>query len=253
MTRIVGRTIIASSCCKALYATPKYGSMNFMAFGYWTDGEKEHSLMPTDGGLRMCQCGTAFLLQDTISLDINAGDEVKAPKHVEFAQLPHVIATNKFPHVEVTARRNYWRGLNDEYRVIYRAYQDTEQALEQAQWFEDYYGSLPAWQRPISWLLGSKPPKNFPRERRPFSAPPYTPSSEQLDNMARLLTLILAEAETPLKIDWLEVAELYREQGMFDEAREILSQCKADRQGVTWGVISRLVNARTIGPVRFRM
>jgi hypothetical protein len=116
MTRIVGRTIIASPCCKSLYATPKYGSMNFMAFGYWTDGDKEHSLMPTDGGLRMCQCGTAFLLQDTISLDIDASDEIKAPKHVEFAQLPQIIATTKSPHVEVTARRNYWRGLNDECR-----------------------------------------------------------------------------------------------------------------------------------------
>jgi hypothetical protein len=253
MTRIVGRTIIASPCCKALYAKAKYGSMNFMAYGYWTDGDKEQSLMPTDGGLRMCQCGTAFLLQDTISLDIDASDEIKAPKHVEFAQLPQIIASTKFPHVEVTARRDYWRGLNDEYRVIYRAHRDNEQVLEEAQWFQDYYVSLPAWQRPVRKLLGSEPPKNFPKERRPFSAPPYNPSSEQRDNMKRLLTLILADTEAPFTIDWLEVAELYREQGLFDEAREMLSRCNDDRQGVTWGVISRLVEGRTIGPVRFRM
>ena len=209
--------------------------------------------MPTDGGLRMCQCGTAFLLRDSISLDIDAGDEVKAPKHVEFAQLPQIIATTKFPHVEVTARRNYWRGLNDEYRVTYRAYRDNEQALEKAQWFEDYYASLPAWQRQFRRLLGSKPPENFPKERRPFSAPPYTPSSEQLDNMTRLLTLILAGSAAEDWVDWLEVAELYREQGMFEEAREILRRCKDDQQEVTWGLISRLVDARTIGLVRFRM
>ena len=227
--------------------------MNFMAYGYWTDGEKEHSLMPTDGGLRMCQCGTAFLLRDTISLDINASDEIKSPEHVEFAQLPQIIATTKSSHVEVTARRNYWRGLNDEFRVIYRAYRDNEQALEQAQWFEDYYGSLPAWQRPISWLLGRKPPKNFPKERRPFSAPPYTPSSEQLDNMVRLLALILADTEAPLTIDWLEVAELYREQGLFGEAKDALCRCPEDQQRVTRGVIAGLVDDRSIGPVRFRM
>ena len=117
MTRIIGRTIIVSPCGKSLYATPRYASMNFMAYGYWTDGDKEHSLMPTDGGLRMCQCGTAFLLQNTIRLDIDAGDEIMAPKHVEFAQLPQIIATTKSSHVEVTARRNNWRGLNDEYRA----------------------------------------------------------------------------------------------------------------------------------------
>lgn len=253
MTRLVGRTIIASPCCKALYGTPKYASMNFMAYGYWTDGDKEHSLMPTDGGLRMCQCGTAFLLRDTISLDIDAGDDIPPTSYVESAQLPQIIAATKSPRVEVTARRNYWRDLNDEYRVTYRAYRENEEALEQAQWFEDYYTSLPAWQRPIRRLLKSKPPNNFPRTQRPFSAPPYTPTSEQLDNMTRLLTLILAGSAAEDWVDWLEVAELYREQGMFDEAREILSRCKDDQQEVTWGVISRLVDARSIGLVRFRV
>ena len=130
---------------------------------------------------------------------------------------------------------------------------DSKQALEQAQWFEDYYTSLPAWQRTIRRLLKSKPPNNFPRARRPFTAPPYTPSAEQRDNMARLLTLILAEAETPFKIDWLEVAELYREQGLFNEARDALDRCAEDQHRVTRGVISRLADARSFGPVRFKV
>ena len=253
MTRIVGRTIILSPCCKELYATPKYGSMNFMAYGYWTDGAKEQSLMSTDGGLRMCKCGAAFLLRDTISLDIDAGDDVPPTSYVESAQLPKIVATTKSPRVEVTARRNYWRDLNDEYRVTYRAYRDNEEALEQAQWFEDYFASLPAWQRPIRRLLKSKPPNNFPRTRRPFSAPTYAPSSEQLDNMARLLTLILADTEAPLTIDFLEVAELYREQGLFGEAKDALGRCPEDQQRVTKGVIAVLVDDRSVGLVRFRM
>ena len=229
--------------------------MNFMASGYWTDGAKEQSLMSTDGGLRMCKCGTAFLLRDTISLDIDAGDGDGIPptSYVEFAQLPQIIATTKSPRVEVTARRNYWRDLNDEYRVTYRAYRENEQALEQAQWFEDYYASLPAWQRLIRRLLKSKPPNNFPRTQRPFSAPPYTPTSEQLDNMARLLTLILADTEAPFTIDWLEVAELYREQGLFGEAKDALGRCPEDQQRVTRGVIQGLVDDRSVAPVRFRM
>ena len=71
--------------------------------------------------------------------------------------------------------------------------------------------------------------------------------------MTRLLTLILAGSAAEDWVDWLEVAELYREQGIFDEAREMLSRCKDDQQEVTWGVISRLVGARSIGLVRFRM
>ena len=118
--------------------------MNFMASGYWTDGAKEQSLMSTDGGLRMCKCGTAFLLRDTISLDIDAGDDVPPTSYVEAAQLPQIIANAKSPRVEVTARRNYWRDLNEEYRVTYRAYRENEEALEQAQWYDDYYASLPA-------------------------------------------------------------------------------------------------------------
>jgi len=67
------------------------------------------------------------------------------------------------------------------------------------------------------------------------------------------LTLILADTEAPLTIDWLEVAELYREQGLFGEAKDSLGRCSEDHQRVTRGVIAGLVDDRFIGPVRFRM
>lgn len=201
----------------------------------------------------MCKCGTAFVLWETVSLGIDAGDDIPPTSYVESAQLTQIIATTKSPRVEVTARRNYWRDLNDEYRVTYRAYRDNEQALEQTRWVEDYYASLPAWQRLIRRLLKSKPPNNFPRTQRPFSAPPYTPTPGQLNNMARLLTLILSDTEAPFTIDWLEVAELYREQGLFGEAKDALGRFPEDQQRVTKGVISGLVDGRSIGPVRFRI
>ena len=47
---------------------------------------------------------------------------------------------------------------------------------------------------------------------------------EQLDNMKRLLALILAGAADDAWIDWLEVAELYREQGLFQEAEDALGR-----------------------------
>ena len=47
---------------------------------------------------------------------------------------------------------------------------------------------------------------------------------EQLDNMKRLLALILAGAADDAWIDWLEVAELYREQGLLQEAQDALGR-----------------------------
>ena len=71
--------------------------------------------------------------------------------------------------------------------------------------------------------------------------------------MARLLTLILPDTEAPFTIDWLEVAELYREQGLFGEAKDALGRCPENQQRVTKGVISGLVDDRSIGLVRFRV
>ena len=71
--------------------------------------------------------------------------------------------------------------------------------------------------------------------------------------MAPLLPLILADTEAPLTIDWLEVAELYREQGLFGEAKDALGRYPEDQQRVTRGVIQGLVDDRSIGPTRFRM
>jgi hypothetical protein len=61
MTIVRGVRIIAAPCCGAQYAFPRYVSMNFSAFEYWTDGWREWSLMPNDEGLRRCKCGQFVL------------------------------------------------------------------------------------------------------------------------------------------------------------------------------------------------
>ncbi len=53
MTIIRGVRIVAAPCCGARYAVPRYVSMNFMAFEYWTDGWCDGSLMPNDQVLRV--------------------------------------------------------------------------------------------------------------------------------------------------------------------------------------------------------
>jgi hypothetical protein len=71
--------------------------------------------------------------------------------------------------------------------------------------------------------------------------------------MKRLLTLILAGSAAEDWIDWLEVAVLYLEQGMFGEGKDALGRCPEDLQRVTKGVIAGLVDDRSVGPTRFGM
>jgi hypothetical protein len=77
MTRITGFTLIASPCCRVLYKTPQYGSINLSAMGYWTDGHKEFGLMPRGGGLRKCKCGQFYLLREAIKFGLDAEAETE--------------------------------------------------------------------------------------------------------------------------------------------------------------------------------
>jgi hypothetical protein len=226
--------------------------MNLSATGYWTDGAKENSLWSTSGGLRMCRCGTAFLLIDAVKLDVDADAEIPEAEDVNPTDLPHVIANASSPRLEVAARRNYWRHLNDDYRNEYRTHRAAEDAIKNTWWRRAHRASFFTLQHASRKLLGVKPKPEVNAER-PFTVPPHNPTAAQLDNMKRLLSLILEGAEAPFKIDWLEVAELYREQGLFAQAEHALSRCNEDHQRVTRGVVQRLVDDRSVGPVRYRI
>jgi len=253
MTRISGHSLIASPCCKSIYKTPVYASLNMSAMGYWTDGSQEQGLSSIDGGLRLCRCGAAFLLQDTIRVGMEAGPAIKFADRPANVQLPSIIKNASSPRVEVAARRNYWRYLNDEYRAQYRAHREIEDAIAHAQWINDYYASLPWLERAMRKLLRSEPKYDFPKARRPFTVPPFEPTAEQLANMTKLRALILAGADAPFETDGLEVAELHRQLGQFDAAAQALSEYDEDYQAVLKQMISEQVAQRCNAPVRFRM
>jgi hypothetical protein len=253
MTRISGHTIMVSPCCKSIYKIVDYASMNFSVYAYWTDGAKDGALMPNDGGLRVCRCGIAFLLRDVIRLEVEASPDTPFPPKPAAADLPSVIQANSSPQVEATARRNYWRYLNDGYRVLYREHREKEEVKADAQWRHDYYASLPFFQRAASKLLLRKPKWDFPKPERPFTVPQYKPTAEQTENMQRLLALILNEAEQSCKSDQLEAAELYRELGQFEAAAEALIMCNEDHEQVARQVMSEHIGRRCAAPIRYRI
>jgi hypothetical protein len=253
MTRISGYTSIASPCCKSPYKVVEYASMNFSVYAYWTDGATDGALMPNDGGLRVCRCGTAFLLRNAVYLEIEASPETLFPPKPTDADLPSVIQSASSAQIEATARRNYWRYLNDAYRVHYRAHREKEEAKTNAQWRDDYFACLPFLPRVAHKLLRSKPPWDYPKPARLFTVPPYKPTTEQRQNMARLLALILNAADQTGKADQLEVAELYRELGQFEAAAEALISCNADDDQTTKEIIGEQVQLRSAAPIRYQM
>lgn len=251
MTVVRGHTIIVCPCCGTSYRTPQYSSISLMAFGYWTDGEMDDAVSSVNDGLRKCQCGSYYLLRDAVRVDFSGASGVPNAQRVNPSDLPEAIRRASSPLVELAARRNYWRHLNDAYRTLYRAHRDSEEAESDARWLDEWRATLTPWQRLIQRLKNTQPPQSLAPFDRPFTIPPYTPTAEQLDNMKRLLTLILVGVARDSRTDWLEVAELHRELSQFDAAAAALINCAADHQRATKNVIDQQIRRRSAAPIRY--
>lgn len=88
---------------------------------------------------------------------------------------------------------------------------------------------------------------------KPFSVPPYRPTQLQFESMTKLLDLLLEKTHEPYGPDMLEVAEIYREMGRFDEAKEALKQYPEDDRGTSDKVIAQMIDKAVSAPVRYRM
>jgi hypothetical protein len=90
-------------------------------------------------------------------------------------------------------------------------------------------------------------------QNKPFTMPPYQPSQLQIGNMTRLLELLLEGGNQTYGPDPLEVTELYRELGRFDEARAALQACTDDDTGVTSKLLLKMIDEAVAAPVRYRI
>jgi hypothetical protein len=212
--------------------------------------------MPNGGGLCKCKCGQFYLLREATALSLEAGPETP---HTEFVDAADLADATQSPRkaVELVARRQYWMHLNDPYRELYRAHILAEDQAAQEQWDADWHVANPdqrsPWRKFADRLLLKKPVTPPPMDTRPFSAPPYQPSDVQVKNMERLLELILEKSHEPYGPDILEVAELNRELGRFEEAMMALKQCPADEIGVPEKLMERLINEGQRAPIRYRL
>lgn len=237
MTRIVGDHLYAAPCCRAVYATPTYGSINYMAFEYWSDGRQVHSLAPTDEGLRRCKrCGAYFLLRNAIDIGAKANEKSTCAESVADEELSSILSLNVIPKaVEISVRRRYWRYLNDPYREVYRQHREIANNADEV-------GSL----EQVGVPVGVGRPPQVSR----FSVPLYNPTFVQTENMTQLSQL-LEEQREQARVDLYELSELYRGLASFGKSLELIKGLDSDAGGPVSG--ARLsIDEGFRGPFRFR-
>lgn len=249
MTKACGVVILAARCCGARYAFPNYATMNFSAWEYWTDGWREHSLMPNDEGLRHCKCGKFVLINNMNQLGVEERSDLPFMDHVAPAQLPDCIEQAADEEMEIAARLEYWRELNHPYRERYREHRDEEEAAIKAEWQANYQDTRSWWQK-----LSKVPPPSYRRPANsPFTIPPFEPSQEQLTNMALLSDVLRYWGEASAGGRFLIRAELYREQGLFKEAQEMIERVDSQHVDVESRLIAKLIGEKQTAPTRYRI
>lgn len=124
MTRTVGFRRTITPCCQRQYLETAFASINFTASEYWTDGHREASLAPTDGGVRRCACGQHYTTADATYLPGLVQEEGSVPRgqRVSDLDLASALATRSYTaNAEIALRRRLWRAGNEPYRKAYRA------------------------------------------------------------------------------------------------------------------------------------
>lgn len=247
MTIINGSRTFAAPCCGNLYRFPNYISMNFSAFEYWTDGWNDGVLMPRDYGIRVCACGCFVLRADLLEVSAPDTDEGGHMAYLAPERIGACIAAASSAKMEINARRYQWHEWNHAYRGHYRAHRKLEEAALQSAWESDNPDTRNFWQR----LLRHKPPV-YTRPDAPITHPPFEANADQLANMMRLGELLTATGREAAKHEMLEVAELYREAGRFDEAAHALAAVPYDENPVARGLIGGMIKKNDASPLRFR-
>lgn len=249
MTIVRGVRILASPCCGARYAFPRYVSMNFSAFAYWTDGWRDDSPMPNDEGIRRCNCGQYVLLKDLVEIETAETSDLPRMNHVSDDLLADCIENADNEALEAAARLGHWRHLNHSYRDRYRQHRDAEDAATKASWEAANPDRRTWWDR----LRRRKAPSYSRTPGSPFTYPAFEPTDEQIRNMTRLSEIFLTwSAELQPRYS-MERAELYRELARFDEAELVILTMNERDVGVTSSLITMLIKEKQSAPMRYSM
>lgn len=249
MTMVRGVRILEAPCCGAKYAFPNYVSMNFSAHEYWTDGWREHSLMPNDEGLRRCHCNQFVLIENMMEVGTDDSSDLPFMCRVADDHLPQCIAEATSQVMEVAARLSLWRHLNHGYRDSYRLHRAAEEEATKSAWCAANPDGRTAWQKFLRHKKADycRPPGS------PFTYPSFEPTSEQTENMRCLCELLVEGNESFRNRHVVSLVEVLRELGEFDEAGAAMKLINPDHQGVGVRLIQSLIGERQTAPMRYRI
>jgi hypothetical protein len=212
--------------------------------------------MPNDVGLRKCKCGKYFLLIDCTTTGLDAGENPNFPQYVHDSELPDAIKTASSESVELAARRTYWLYLNDSYREKYKSHREAEDAQTELMWALEWNKENPD-KRSITRkfcdiLLRRKALSAPPAKDKPFTFPDFEPTEIQTENMLRLIELVTSHPEKYSKEYPVELAELYRELGMFDESISLLKNISSENQDTVTDLLLKMAVEKHTAPIRYR-
>jgi len=185
-------------------------------------------------------------------VEVEAAESSDLPSldYVPDEQLPECIASADGADLEAAARLQYWHFLNHPYRDRYRQHRDAEEAATKAAWVAANPDRRTFWDK----LRGHQVPRYSRPSDSPFTQPAFEATGEQRQNMTRLSEILLAWRTTASRPKYtLELAELYRELGRFEEADMVIQTLDEREVGVTSQVIAKLIQEKQLAPTRYRM
>lgn len=212
-----------------------------MSSAVWTDGYREQSLMPNDRGLRVCQCGNYFLLNELVEVGQLESTDVPATMRVLPDDLNNAIRVARIEEIKLIARLDYWQELNHSYRERYKEHREKEEASFLAQ-----QRGETMWGR-VKKLMLNKTSKH--EIKRQITFPQFSPSDEQRTNVVEILKLL---ANRNFEGYEMVAVELYRENGDFEKAIERLRQVDAAYDPTLSMLMQRLCDERESAVVRYR-
>jgi len=218
MTRITGKNVLRTPCCGTFVSAASYGSVNLMAHEHWTDGRKVGGLMPGDGGLRVCSCGSYYLLGDCKLVMKITDPKPVAPPGWEKTKNNWWTRLLGQPTLAEIITKYDIRPL-DQIKAEQLQVPDStlvnDSELHRIVNAPNLGKQLLIVARRGLWRYLNDPFRDIYREHKKLHAetfPDYRPNAEQIANMYFLAELLQATYSSP----WIEVAELFREAGDFN-------------------------------------
>jgi hypothetical protein len=146
--------------------------------------------------------------------------------------------------------------LNDSYRKKYCIHRDTEDAQTDANWENEWCRENPddrsIFKKLIDKFRRIKPQRPPINPNRPLTFPAFQPTTEQVENMERIIELLLSSTES-LHLEYpIELAELYRELGKFDTTIKLINRIKDEDQDRLSRLLLELAIEKTTAPIRYR-